>query len=137
SLIIFVPDAFIKDALDESGVSLVRNHQSGVDTQDSVLRIHLDPVLKTYFQSVFAFFGNDEPPPAYLLELKFRELILDLFSSPDNPEMRQYFSWLQNHSGSCLRRVMESNYVYNMRLEEYARLCGMSLTAFKRAFATT
>ena len=33
-----------------------------------------------------------------------------------------------------MSRVMEDNYAYNLKLEEYAQLCHMSLSAFKKAF---
>ena len=51
---------------------------------DSVIPIHSDPVLTAYFQSVFAYFGNKEKPPTSLLELKFKELILNIVSSRGN-----------------------------------------------------
>ena len=33
-----------------------------------------------------------------------------------------------------MRRIMEDNYCYNLSLEAYARMCGRSLSAFKRDF---
>src|SRR5690606_22873456 len=35
---------------------------------------------------------------------------------------------------SNLKQVMEDNYLYNLSLEDYARLCNRSLSAFKRDF---
>ena len=36
-----------------------------------------------------------------------------------------------------MREIMERNYIYNMKLEEFAQLNGRSLTSFKRDFITT
>ena len=33
-----------------------------------------------------------------------------------------------------MRRIMEDNYMFNLSLEAYARMCGRSLSAFKRDF---
>ena len=33
-----------------------------------------------------------------------------------------------------MSRVMEENFAYNLRLEDYAKLCHMSLSTFKKSF---
>ena len=33
-----------------------------------------------------------------------------------------------------MSRVMEENFAYNLKLEDYAQLCHMSLSAFKKSF---
>ena len=40
-------------------------------------------------------------------------------------------------SVTTFRELMERNYIYNMKLEEFARLSGRSLTSFKRDFIAT
>jgi AraC-like DNA-binding protein len=136
ALIIFVPDDFISDVIKYCDIPL-----SGLKTEatpsDSVTPIQLDPVLALYFQSVFAYFGNKEKPPASLLELKFKELILSIVSSGCNEPLSGYFMSLCEKNKSCMREIMERNFIYNMKLEEFAQLCGRSLTSFKRDFIIT
>jgi AraC-like DNA-binding protein len=45
-----------------------------------------------------------------------------------------YFHELCNSSRPSLQAVMESNFAYPMKLEEYARLSGRSLSLFKKDF---
>ena len=136
SLIIFVPDHFISDVINHCDIPL-SDLKKKSRPSDSVIPIHPDPVLTTYFQSVFAYFGNKEKPPTSLLELKFKELILNVLSSRGNELLSAYLLSLCEKSKTCMREIMERNYIYNMKLEEFAQLNGRSLTSFKRDFITT
>ena len=135
SLIIFVPDHFISHVIQQSAVRIPMV-KAPAEPSDSVIRIHLDEVLTAYFQSLFAFFHKKEAPPKTLLEIKFKELILDLTLSSKNKVLCSYFLSLCSSSKTSIREIMESNFRYNMKLEEFAELCGRSLTSFKRDFST-
>jgi AraC family transcriptional regulator, exoenzyme S synthesis regulatory protein ExsA len=136
SLIIFVPDHFISDVINHCDIPL-SDLKKKSRPSDSVIPIHPDQVLTTYFQSVFAYFGNKEKPPTSLLELKFKELILNIVSSRGNELLSAYLLSLCEESKTCMREIMERNCIYNMKLEEFAQLNGRSLTSFKRDFITT
>jgi AraC family transcriptional regulator, exoenzyme S synthesis regulatory protein ExsA len=76
-------------------------------------------------------------PDQSLLQLKFRELVLTLADNPVNSELRSYFcSLLQEPQSLSLQRIMEDNFCFNLKLEEFARLSSRSLSAFKRDFQT-
>jgi len=136
ALIIFVPDHFISDVIKQSDVPFFALDKKSRPS-DSVIRLQRDPVLTAYFKSVFAYFSNKIDPPASLLELKFKELILDIVSSPGNKSLSAYFLSLCERNKACVREIMERNFIYNMKLEEFAQLCGRSLTSFKRDFMAT
>lgn len=136
SLIIFVPDHFIIDVVKRCDIPL-SDLKKKTGVSDSVIRIQPDPVLKAYFQSVFVYFGNKAEPPSSLLELKFKELILSIISSRGNESLSAHFLSLCEENKSCMREIMERNCIYNMKLEEFALLCGRSLTSFKRDFIAT
>jgi AraC-like DNA-binding protein len=69
------------------------------------------------------------------LELKFRELILNVVRQPANRIVTKYFLSLRTHRpADRLRSVMEENFFYNLPVDEFARMCGMSLSTFKRNF---
>ncbi|HTF27264.1 MAG TPA: AraC family transcriptional regulator [Flavitalea sp.] len=136
SLIIFVPDHFITDVVKHCDIPL-SDLKKTTRRSDSVIRIQPDPVLTAYFQSVFVYFGNKEKPPSSLLELKCKELILNVVSSRCNELLSAYFLSLCEENKAGMREIMERNFIYNMKLEEFARLSGRSLTSFKRDFITT
>lgn len=133
SLIIFVPDHFISDVIKHCDIPLADVHPKP-GMSDSVIRIQSDAVLTAYFQSLFVYFANKERPPSSLLELKFKELILSIVSSRSNELVSAYFLSLCEENKSYIREIMQRNCIYNLKLEEFARLCGRSLSSFKRDF---
>jgi AraC family transcriptional regulator, exoenzyme S synthesis regulatory protein ExsA len=134
SLMIFVPDDFISNVVKESSASMSK---STVEDTDTVSYVYLDEVLSAYFPSVLSYFAKEEPPPGNLLEIKFKELILDLLLSPPNESLCSYFKSLCDRSKTSIREIMQSNFIYNMKLEEFAYLSGRSVTSFKKDFINT
>ena len=131
SLMIFVPDHFISSVIKENASSVSK---CTADNTDTIISLQFDEVLNTYFPSVLSYFAKKEIPPGNLLEIKFKELILDLISSPLNASLCSYFRSLCDQSKTSIRDVMESNFMYNMKLEEFAYLSGRSLSSFKKDF---
>lgn len=134
-LMIFIPDEFIIDTIRHSGIS--RAFEQMTETTDSVIPVQPDPALNTYFESVFAYFGMDEKPPAALLELKFKELILYILSSGKNQPLSRYLISRCATNTACIREIMERNFIYKMKMTEFAKLTGRSLATFKRDFIAT
>ncbi|HYG18953.1 MAG TPA: helix-turn-helix domain-containing protein [Ohtaekwangia sp.] len=134
ALILFVPDDFIANVFQQNGFKFPAD---GNTHQDAVFPLAMDETLSAYFQSVFSYFLKNEPPPTSLLEIKFKELILNLICSPENQALCNYFRLLSSESKTSIRDVMETNFPFNLKLEEFARLSGRSLTTFKKDFVTT
>jgi transcriptional regulator GlxA family with amidase domain len=81
------------------------------------------------------YFESMKDADQSLIELKFRELVLTIADNPRNSELLSYFYSLLNDPQSVsLRQVMEDNFSYNLKLEEFARLSNRSLSGFKRDF---
>jgi transcriptional regulator GlxA family with amidase domain len=81
------------------------------------------------------YFDSSREPDQSLLELKFRELILAIADNPLNRELLSCFgTLLQEPQSLSLQMVMEDNFCFNLKLEEFARLGSRSLSAFKRDF---
>jgi AraC family transcriptional regulator, exoenzyme S synthesis regulatory protein ExsA len=131
SLMIFVPDHFISTVIKENVAPI---QKCSTENTDSVIYLHIDEVLSAYFASVLSYFAKEKQPPGNLLEIKFKELILNLLLSPHNKPLCSFFKSLCDKSKTSIREIMESNFIYNMKLEEFAYLSGRSLTAFKKDF---
>jgi AraC-like DNA-binding protein len=134
SLMIFVPDHFISKVVKESAAPVP---ECVVHDTDTVLHIRLDEVLSAYFPSVLSYFAKEKQPPDNLLEIKFKELIIDLMLSPHNAALCSYFKSLCDQRKTSIREVMEANFIYNLKLEEFAYLSGRSLSSFKKDFINT
>lgn len=132
AILIFVPDHFIRNTF-VNHQSKVKSSTRQTDT-DVVIPIDIDPTLSAYFQSIFSYFVKKDHPPTDLLEIKFKELIISIADSGGNTGLCNYFNALCHTSRASLRQIMESNFAYNLKLADYARLCQRSLSTFKRDF---
>ena len=100
-----------------------------------LIDLETNEVLVAFFNSVLSYFDTERQPTEELLELKFKELLLNIISNP-NKELTAYLHKVFLSGNDDLRDIMERNYLYNLSLEEFARLGHRSLSKFKRDFDT-
>ena len=67
-----------------------------------------------------------------IMLLKIKELLITLMDS--DPEMAAYFGRISSDQKPSVRSIMEKNFCFNLKLEEYADLSHRSLSTFKREF---
>ena len=132
-LLFFVPDDFIR--------SVVKEYAGEPDTafektasDESTIRVSSDITLEVFFQSMMTYFSGMERPSEALLRLKLKELILGILVSKQNPKLSAYFNSIGNNEAPSVSEIMESNFRYNLSLENFAELCHRSLSSFKRDF---
>ncbi|MFT3705942.1 MAG: AraC family transcriptional regulator [Agriterribacter sp.] len=127
----FVSDEFICEVLKTKSSAL---HPSQ-EKYNPIISIHRSEAVHSFFKSMLPYFNAPHTPDQSLLQLKFRELILTLADNKENKELLSYFSaLLQSPQSASLQTVMEDNFCFNLKLEDFARLSYRSLSAFKRDF---
>lgn len=127
----FIPDQFICEVLKSKSKPI---YKAGKNF-DPIISIDNSAAVQAFFQSMMPHFDAGLEPDQTLLELKFKELILTIADNPKNLELLSYFySLLQQPQTVSLQQVMEDNFCFNLKLEEFARLTTRSLSAFKRDF---
>jgi AraC-like DNA-binding protein len=130
-VLFFIPDDFICETLKTKKAPIGKTGSR----YDSLILLDTTETLAAFFLSMSSYFTGTKEPDQSLLELKFRELILTIADNPLNAEMLSYFCSLLNEPQSVsLKRVMDDNFCYNLKLEQYAILTSRSLSAFKRDF---
>ncbi len=128
---VFVPDDFIKSVFQKYKILLI---EPGTFKTDTLIPLAVDEVLEAYFHSLLTYFHQPSPPPGTLLKLKFEELLVNILSNNKDRALRHYLGELCASSKLSIREIMEANFFSNLSLEEFARLCGRSLSAFKEEF---
>lgn len=83
---------------------------------------------------MLSYFPRNVSPSKELLLIKFEELILNILASPQNRELCVHFHAIRDEGKVSVRDMMEKNFMFNMSIEEYARLCARSLSTFKADF---
>ena len=130
-MLFLIPDEFICDTLHTRTKPLAKYEQHF----EPLMMIESSETLKGFFLSMSSYFTETHDPDPSLLELKFKELVLNIADNAANRDLLSYFcSLLHEPQTALLKRVMEDNYCYNLKLEMYAELSNRSLSAFKRDF---
>ena len=97
--------------------------------------VRTTPAMDAFMNSMLPHFRNERSMDPRLVDLKLRELLLNIAGEPQNAAFVASFQAMMRTRGlDRMRRIMEDNYCYNLSLEAYARMCGRSLSAFKRDF---
>ena len=132
-LVFHIPDEFLIQFANEFMDDLSIGNLPELTT-DMLIQIDLNDVTRTYFFSMIPYFSQIRPPSEKLLELKFKELLLNVLSNPSNKQLLAYILHLNDNIKTPIWQVMEKNYTYNLTLKEYARISSRSLATFKREF---
>jgi AraC-like DNA-binding protein len=133
-MLFFIPDEFICETLQskagEAAPAPAERHF------EPLMLLESNERLKGFFISMSTYFSETREPDPVLLELKFKELVLNIADNSANQELLAYFGTLRREPQAIvLKRVMEDNFCFNLKLEVYAELSNRSLSAFKRDFA--
>lgn len=135
ALMFYVPDEYIRSFTKENA-ALFPPVDLSLVSEEKVLPVQTSAVMEAFYQSVLPYFSMSEQPPENLIELKFKELLINIISIRNNAELTSYFYKLSMSAAVDLKEVMENNCLFNLQLHEYARLCHRSLSTFKRDFYT-
>ena len=101
---------------------------------DMLIEINVNETTRTFFYGMVPYFSQKIPPSESLLELKFKELLCNIFSDPTNADLLSYINSIDDQYKTPLWQVMEANYTFNLTIEEFARIAQRSVATFKREF---
>jgi AraC-like DNA-binding protein len=99
-----------------------------------LIEIKVNETTRTFFYSMIPYFSQKIPPSESLLELKFKELLFNIFSDPANADLLAYINSIDDQYKTPLWQVMEANYTFNLTIDGFARIAQRSLGTFKREF---
>lgn len=99
-----------------------------------VIPLERSGIFESIFKSSLAYFENPLPTNNTQLELKLQELLTNCLMYDENGNLYRYMIEISKENGDSLRTIMEDNYCFGLKLEDYATLCNRSLASFKRDF---
>lgn len=131
-MLFFITDDFIK--------RFVRSHKELLHSSrlkrdiSQIFPIQVGDSLNSLFLSVFNYLNQGNNIPKDLVEIKFNELLFNITLNPANRDLVGFFKSLADSEKILLSDVMMKNFHCDLKLEEYARIYGKSLSTFKRDF---
>lgn len=101
---------------------------------DMLMDLKVNETTRAFFYAMLPYFSQQVPPTEALLELKFKELLFNLFSDPANLSFLAYSFRIEHQEKIPISEVMEANYTYNLTIGEFAKIAQRSVAVFKREF---
>lgn len=129
----FIPDGFLKQLINDNERNLKLNDLPEAGS-DHVIPLSVNELSKSFFFSMLPYFTQTPAPPENLLELKFKELVLSLLSQDQNQQLLSYINSLRKDKHPTMEDIVQSNFTFNLTLEQYATLACKSVPTFKREF---
>ena len=102
--------------------------------RDMLIEIHVNETIRAFFYSILPYFKQSVAPAEGLLELKFKELLFNIFLDPANAGLLAYANSLMHINKIPLWQIMEANYMFNLSIAQFARMAHRSVSAFKKEF---
>lgn len=130
-MLFLFPDEWIKNLTAElTAFRMARNPVP----QNAIIRLTGSRETENVIHSMMQYLSSSSVVPGQLVLLKMKELLYSLFMGARNPDFLETILQICAETKPSIREIMEDNYLFNLKLEDYARLCGRSLTAFKDEF---
>lgn len=100
----------------------------------SLYKLSMHVGLESTFKTLLNYFSLKKAAIKDVLKLKLEELILHVLHSPEDTGLKNYFINLGSGSAESFKRTMNENYCKPLSVADYAKLCGRSISSFKRDF---
>ncbi|NOU62213.1 helix-turn-helix domain-containing protein [Marinifilum caeruleilacunae] len=104
-----------------------------IKDEDPFFVIENDEYITSYIGTLSRMAVNPSTYNENLLSIKFEEILLYLMGKYGE-KFETYLYSLITKESSPFKKIIESNVFSNLKLEEIAFLCNMSLSTFKRSF---
>lgn len=132
-LVFYLKEDYLRSVFEEFESHLNLKNLPEVTLQ-SLLTFEINDQIRNCYSSFLPYFGQDQKLPEALLENKFKELLYIIFAHPDNKQILAYVLSIVDKYETPVWETMEMNYMFDLKLEEFAALSNRSLSKFKRDF---
>jgi AraC-like DNA-binding protein len=131
-MLFFINDKFIKRFITENpSFKRELNHKK---EYNQIFDINTNDSFKTLIESIFHYLKQGEEIPKELVEIKFKELLFNIVINPKNKELLHFFNSITQSTKTNIENMMAENFQYGLKIDDFAKLCGKSLSSFKREF---
>jgi AraC-like DNA-binding protein len=103
----------------------------------NIKQIQIDGLLNNFKDSINMLLDHPELADEQLIKTKLKEFILLISKTLHAPSQLAFLSAMYKKNATEFRNAINHNLYSNLSIEEFAQLCGMSVSSFKRAFNNT
>jgi AraC-like DNA-binding protein len=133
SMNMYIPDSYLQALINEY-FKYYKGKPLANRPDDYIIELDVNEITRDFYQTMTSSFTQQPSPSEDVLEERFRELIFSILTNRNNQSLVYYLNGLADRRKTSLFDVMETNYMYNLSLLEYAKIANRSLATFKREF---
>jgi AraC-like DNA-binding protein len=131
-MLFFINDDFIKKFITEN--DLFKKKINPKEDHSPIFEINTNDSFGSLMESIFHYLKQGDKIPQSLIEIKFKELLFNIVLNLKNKDVLDFFNTIGQNAKTKLEDVMTKNFQYDLKMEDFSKLCGRSLSAFKRDF---
>lgn len=132
-LIFYLKDDYLRSLFEE-----FRPHLSLLDLPEPnkvmIECFSINEHIKNSYKSFIPYIIDNKTLPDNVFENKFKELIFNILSHPENKHILAYILRTVERFQTPIWEVMEANYMYDLKIQDFANIANRSLSTFKRDF---
>lgn len=133
ALILFLPHEFISNFLLISDLASAKGQKD--NSVESLIKIENSIILESYRNSLLSYLtehgGIDF---ASIARIKLHELLHYIFAQKTLSGIASHLKSMVDENSAHLQNIVEQNFTLPLDLDEFAEMCNMSLSTFKRKF---
>ncbi len=100
----------------------------------NIKKINIDALFTSYKNSINLLLDNPEIADEEMIKLKLREMII-LISKSQNLSVLDFLVSMFSLTHTEFKATIKNNIYSNLNIEDFAKLCNLSLSSFKRKFS--
>jgi len=100
----------------------------------NIKQVQVDGLLNNFKDSINLLLDNPEIADETLIKTKLKEFVLLMSKTQNAPSQLDFLSAMFKKNSSEFKTTIVNNLYSNLSVDEFAHLCGMSISTFKRKF---
>lgn len=103
----------------------------------NVTKVHIDGMLSIFKESINILIEHPDLVDEAIIKNKLKEFILLISKTQNAPSELEFLSSMFKINSTEFRETINNNLYSSLSISEFASLCGMSISTFKRKFQET
>lgn len=132
ALILFVPHTFVGKFLVSNTVNLKIDKEK--DQIKPLVKLDSNIIIEGYRNSLLSYLTDSTIDQVPIARTKLNEFLQYIFTQSEFHGIAAYLKSLTKQDGDQIQFIMEGSFMLPLGLEQFASMCNMSLSKFKRKF---
>lgn len=132
-LVMYLKDNYLKNTFEEFRPYLKIERLPDMNPH-MIQEIYINDQIRNCYESILPYFRQPHLLPDPIFEGKFKELLFNILAHPSNKQVLAYVNQIIGGYLVPIWEIMESNYMFNLSIADFAKIANRSTATFRREF---